>query len=260
MELPGAVAIRRQLFFPYTYIEHANGFDSQMAQYARTLVRVTAEKQKPNPDRLREYTEARLPSLEQQLFSAAPVYRSLEIATLTESLTRMRDQLGAADPTVQRSLGGRTPAQAARAYIDGSKLDDPAVRKHLYDGGAAAVAASTDPLIVLMRDIDPRARQLRKQYDDQVEAVIRLNSTRIAKARFAVEGTRSYPDATFTLRLSYGTIKGYTEHNGEKAKPSRPTPPSAEPSNTPPPTAIAETSSCRKAGRPQRAVSISRPR
>jgi len=216
--IAGAVAIRRQLFFPYTYIEHANGFDSQMAQYARTLVRVTAEKQKPNPDRLREYTEARLPSLEQQLFSAAPVYRSLEIATLTESLTRMRDQLGAADPIVQRSLGGRTPAQAARAYIDGSKLDDPAVRKRLYDGGAAAIAASTDPLIVLMRDIDPRARQLRKQYDDQVEAVIRLNSARIAKARFAVEGTRSYPDATFTLRLSYGTIKGY-EENGQPVAP-----------------------------------------
>jgi Peptidase S46 len=189
-----------------------------MAQYARTLVRVTADKQKPNPERLREYTEARLPSLEQQLFSAVPTYRTLEVATLADSLTRMRDQLGAADPTVQRALGGRTPAQAAKAYIDGSKLDDPALRKQLYEGGAQAVAASTDPLLVLMRDIDPRARQLRTQYDDQVEAVLRLNLTRIAKARFAVEGTRSYPDATFTLRLSYGTIKGY-EEKGETVAP-----------------------------------------
>ena len=108
-----------------------------------------------------------------------------------------------------------------------------------------------------MRDIDPRARQLRTQYDDQVDAVLRLNSTRIAKARFAVEGTHSYPDATFTLRLSYGTIKGYEE---AMANPSRPTPPSTEPSSTPPPTATAETSSCRRAGWTPRANSTSRRR
>ena len=123
----------------------------------------------------------------------------------------MRDKLGANDPTVQRALNGKTPAEAAKAYIDGTKLDDPAVRKQLYQGGAAAVAASTDPLIVLMRDIDPRARELRKQWDDKVDAVVRTNSTQIAKARFAVQGTNTYPDATFTLRLSYGTIKGYEE-------------------------------------------------
>jgi hypothetical protein len=182
-----------------------------MAGYARTLVRVTADKQKPNPDRLREYTDARLPSLEQRLLSAAPVYRTLDVATLTESLTLMRDKLGADDPTVQRALQGKTPAEAAKVYIDGSKLDDPTLRKQLYEGGWAAVEASTDPLIVLMRDIDPRARELRKQWDDKVEAVLRLNSTKLAKARFAVLGTSSYPDATFTLRLSYGTIKGYEE-------------------------------------------------
>ena len=123
----------------------------------------------------------------------------------------MRDKLGAADPTVQRALNGKTPADAAKAYIDGTKLDDPAVRKQLYQGGAAAIAASTDPLIVLMRDIDPRARDLRKQWDDKVDAVLRTNSARIAKARFALQGTNSYPDATFTLRLSYGTVKSYQE-------------------------------------------------
>ena len=211
-EIAKAVELRRRLFLPYTYIERASGFDSRMAQYARTLVRVTAEEQKPNSERLREYTEARLPSLEQQLFSAVPVYRSLEIATLTESLTEMRDQLGAADPTVQRALGGThsrrgRPGLHRRQQAGRSRGAQAALSK----GGAAAVAASTDPLIVLMRDIDPRARQLRTQYDDQVEAVLRLNSTRIAKARFAVEGTHSYPDATFTLRLSYGTVKGYEE-------------------------------------------------
>jgi Peptidase S46 len=217
-EVARAVELRRRIFLPYTYIERAIGFNAQLAQYARTLVRGTAERQKPNPQRLREYTEARLSSLEQQLFSTAPVSRELDVATLAESLAQMRDQLGADDPTVQRALGGRTPAAAAKAYIDGSKLDDPTVRQQLYRGGAEAVAASADPLLALMRDIDPRARQLRTQYDDQVDAVLRLNSTRIARARFAVEGASGYPDATFTLRLSYGAIRGY-EENGKPIAP-----------------------------------------
>ncbi len=210
-EVSKAVLVRKQLFYPYTFIERAGGFNSRLAQYARTLVRITADKQKPNADRLIEYTDARLPSLEQRLFSTAPVYRSLDVAVLTESLSFMREKLGANDPTVKRALKGKTPAAAAKALIDGSKLDDPAVRKALYQGGAAAVAASTDPLIVLMRDLDPRAREIRTQWDNKVDAVTRLNSTRIAQARFAVQGTNSYPDATFTLRLSYGTIKGYTQ-------------------------------------------------
>jgi hypothetical protein len=211
-EVSKAVEVRRKLYLPYTFVERNLGFNASMTQYARALVRVTAEKQKPNAERLREYNDARLPSLEQQLFSTAPVYRSLDVATLTGSLTLMKEKLGADDPTVVRALGGRTPAEAAKAYIDGSKLDDPAVRKQLYEGGPSAIAASNDPLIVLMREVDPRAREIRKQWDDQVDAVVRLNSTRIAKARFAVDGTNSYPDATFTLRLSYGKIKGYQEH------------------------------------------------
>lgn len=210
-EIANAMQVRKQLFLQYTFVERGLGFNSETARYARTLVRVTAEQQKPNPQRLREYSEARLPSLEQQLFSTAPVYRSLEVVTLAESLEQMREKLGADDPTVKRALGGKTPAEAAKRCIDSSKLDDPAVRKQLYEGGASAVAQSTDPLIVLMREIDPRARELRKQYDDRVDAVVRLNSTKIAKARFAVQGTSSYPDATFTLRLSYGTIKGYEQ-------------------------------------------------
>jgi hypothetical protein len=217
-EIAKAVEVRKQLFYPYTFVERGIGFNATLAQYARTLVRVTAEKQKPNPQRLREYSQARLPSLEQQLFSTAPVYRTLDVATLTESLELMREKLGADDPTVKRALNGKPPAEAAKTYIDGSKLDDPALRKQLYEGGAKAVAQSTDPLIGLMRDIDPRARELRKQYDDKVDAVVRLNSTKIAKARFAVLGTNSYPDATFTLRLSYGAVKGY-EQNGEHVAP-----------------------------------------
>jgi hypothetical protein len=218
VEVANAVQVRKQLFLPFSFVERAGGFNASMAQYARALVRVTVEKEKANPQRLREFTDARLPSLEQQLFSTAPIYRSLDVATLTESLALMREKLGAGDPTVVLALNGKTPAEAAKAYIDGSKLDDPAVRKQLYEGGSAAVLASTDPLIVLMREIDPRGRELRKQWDDKVDAVIRLNSTKIAKARFAVQGTNSYPDATFTLRLSYGTIKGY-EQKGVKIPP-----------------------------------------
>lgn len=217
-EVGKATDVRKQLFFPYSFVERAGGFNAQLAQYARTLVRITAEKQKPNPQRLREFSEARLPSLEQQLFSTAPVYRTLDIATLTESLTLMQEKLGAEDPSVKRALNGKSPAEAAKAYIDGSKLDDPALRKQLYEGGVDAVAQSTDPLIVLMRDLDPRARELRKQWDDKVEAVVRLNSTKIAQARFALQGTNSYPDATFTLRLSYGTISGY-QAKGKKIAP-----------------------------------------
>ncbi|MDR3763021.1 MAG: S46 family peptidase [Acidobacteriota bacterium] len=210
-EIAKAVEVRKQLYMPYSFVERGLGFTSQMFGYARTLVRVTAEKQKPNKDRLREYSDARLASLEQSLFSTEPVYRNLDVVLMTEGLTLMSEKLGAEDPTLKQVLAGRTPAEAAAFYINGSKLDDPAVRKQLYEGGPAAVAASTDPLIVLARQIDPRARELRKQWEDQVDAPVRLNSTRIAKARFAVQGTNSYPDATFTLRLSYGVIKGYTE-------------------------------------------------
>ncbi len=100
-EISKATEVRKQLFLPYTFVERGLGFSAALAQYARTLVRVTAEKQKPNPQRLREYTEARLPSLEQQLFSSVPIYRSLDVATLAESLELMREKLGADDPTRQ---------------------------------------------------------------------------------------------------------------------------------------------------------------
>lgn len=210
-EVAKSVEARRQLLQPYTFIESLQGFQGDTLRLARTLVRVSAEKSKPNGERLREYSDSRLPSLEQSLLSAAPVYRGLDTATLAGSLTLMRDTLGASDPTVVRALQGHTPTEAAKAYINGTHLDDPAVRQQLYDGGAKAIAASTDPLIVLMRDIDTRARQLRQQWDDQVESVERINSTRIAQARFAVDGTGSYPDATFTLRLSYGTVKGFKQ-------------------------------------------------
>ena len=118
-------------------------------------------------------------------------------------------------PCVKQVLNGKSPADAAQDLIANTKLDDVSVRKQLYEGGAAAVQASTDPLIVLMRNIDPAARELRKQYDDRSMPSRRRAGAQIARTRFAHSGYDQPPDATFTLRLSYGAVKGY-EENGKK--------------------------------------------
>ncbi len=125
----------------------------------------------------------------------------------------MQEALGPDDPAVKAALNGKSPDAAAKALIDGTKLDDVAVRKQLYEGGKASIDASTDPLIVLMRNIDSEARESRKRFDDEVDAVVRRDGATIARARFAQTGFTQPPDATFTLRLSYGTIKGYKEND-----------------------------------------------
>ena len=176
------------------------------------LVRAAEEKPKPNGDRLREFRDSGLPSLEQQLFSTAPVYKSLDTVLLADSLAEMQDTLGKDNPDVQKVLNGKTPADAAKDMIAGTKLDDVAVRKQLYEGGEAAIEASSDPLIVAMRAIEPDALAARKQFDDKIDSVVRLDGTLIAKARFAQSGFSQPPDATFTLRLSYGAVKGYKEN------------------------------------------------
>jgi hypothetical protein len=213
--LGSAMDARRKLYLPYTFIEAGSGFSSTLARYAKSLVRVAAEKKKPSNERLREYSDARLPSLEQALASTAPIYKELEQVLLADSLKFMQEKLGADNPTVKKVLAGKTPEEVAKDAITNTKLDDPAFRKELYAGGEAAVSASNDPLIVMMRSIDPDARAIRKQYEDQVDAVVRQNTTKVAKARFAAFGSDIYPDATFTLRLAYGTVKGY-EQNGKQ--------------------------------------------
>lgn len=204
--------VLREIFYPLTYVERLGMFRADEAYFARTLIRVAAEKQKPNGERLREYRDSALPSLEQQLFSTAPIYKDFEVAVMTESLNEAQQYLGANDATLQKVLAGRSPADAAAYYINGTKLDDPAVRKQLYEGGAQAVQSSTDPLMVIMRDIDPEARKLRTRYDDEVDSVVRANGAKVAKAHFSKSGFNEPPDATFTLRLSYGAVKGYTEN------------------------------------------------
>jgi hypothetical protein len=214
-EISNAMKVNREIYSPLIYVERMRGFYSGLAAYARVLVRASEEKPKPNGDRLREYRDSALPSLEQQLFSTAPVYKNLQTATLALSLAQMQDALGSDDPAVKAALSGKSPEEAAKALIAGTKLEDVAVRKQLYEGGKAAVDASTDPLIVLMRNVDSEARAVRKRYDDEVDAVVRRDGATIARARFAQTGLNQPPDATFTLRLSYGAVKGY-EENGKK--------------------------------------------
>ncbi|HWR35006.1 MAG TPA: S46 family peptidase [Clostridia bacterium] len=204
-----AVKVQRELFLPSTFLENRGGFRGQLNGIARNLVRVAEEREKPNALRLREYRESNLASLEQELFSTAPIHKDLETLTFTDSLTEMRARLGADNEVVKSVLSGRTPEQVASEAIANTKLDQVNVRKQLYTGGIKAIEASTDPLIVLMRKIDPAARAIRKRMDDEVDAVLRQNYALIAKALFAERGTSMYPDATFTLRLSYGAVKGY---------------------------------------------------
>jgi Peptidase S46 len=213
-EIAQAIKLQQSIFAELTYLERMRGFSGHLAQSARNLVRVAVEKPKPNQERMREFRDSNLPSFEQQLFSTEPIYKNLETALLTDSLSEMQDSLGKDNSDVQKVLQGKTPADAAKDLIGNTKLDDVAVRKKLYEGGAAAIEASADPLIVAMRAIDPSARAARKQFEDKVDAVLRRDGTIVAKARFAQSGFAQPPDATFTLRLSYGAVRGYQE-NGE---------------------------------------------
>jgi len=196
------------------FLENGAGFDSDSAAIARSLLRAGDERPKPNGERLREYGDAPRASFEQQLFSDKPIYPDMEIVTLGDSLTFLVEQLGFRDPLVQKILAGKSPRERAAELINGTQVRDVALRHKLYDGGAAAVAAAHDPLIEVERLIDPEARALRKVLETQAEIKQQAQAI-IGKARFAVLGTSTYPDATFTLRLSYGQVKGY-EENGQQ--------------------------------------------
>lgn len=182
---------------------------SKLLSTAGQIVRHAEETRKPNEQRLEEYTEAALPSLENRLLSPAPTYKDVEVVTLTDQLEGARQTLGPDHPFVKTVLGGRTPAEVAREAVEGTKLDQVEARRALLKGGAAAVQASTDPMIVLARRIDPLGRELRRYDEDEVSAVITRAGERIGKARFALYGRTVSPDATFTLRLAFGTVKGY---------------------------------------------------
>jgi V8-like Glu-specific endopeptidase len=203
---------------PLAYIEGTRGFQGDLVGTARMLVRGADERVKPNEKRLDEFRDAAMPQLTQRLFSKKPIYDDREQMMLTFSLTKLREELGADDAFVKKVLGNESPEELAARVLKGTKLKDVAARKALWDGGKAAVDASTDPLIQLAREIEPTARALRQRLDDEIDAPLRKNGELLARARFASLGTKLYPDATFTLRLNFGAVKGW-EENGKMVDP-----------------------------------------
>ena len=178
---------------------------------ASTLVRLGDELPKPNADRLREYRDTALPSLYNNLYTDEPIHPFFETAKIENGLLAMAEHLGGDDPAVITALGGKNPRERAEELIKGTKLFDIAERKRLAEGGKKAIDESKDPLIALFKKFDAELRDLRKKTEDTVEALEREGYAKIAAAKFAVEGDSVYPDATGTLRLAIGLVKGYEE-------------------------------------------------
>ena len=216
--LKPAVESYKTLWLRHALLEQRAGTSSDLLTIARDLVRLSVELDKPNEKRLREYTDAALPGLKARLFSSAPIYDDLEITTLAFWLAKVRADLGADDPFVKRVLARASPREVATALVKGTRLKDIAQRQALFKGGAEAIGASADPLIRFAREVDLDAREVRRIYEAEVEGPVERNKELIAKAYFAVFGKTTYPDATDTLRLSYGTVRGWTK-NGKAVRP-----------------------------------------
>jgi Peptidase S46 len=202
---------RAQIIKDMTLLESGAGFNSGLFGIARTLVRVAEEKAKPSGDRLREFGDARLPSLEHSLFSDEPIHDDFEILKLADSLTFFATHYGMQNELVKKVLNGKSPRERAYELVSGCKLKDVAVRKKLYEGGKDAVESSADPMIALAKIIDADARKFRKIFETEIDEPKRQAYSALAKARYAMQGASVYPDATFTLRLAFGTVKGFTE-------------------------------------------------
>ena len=186
-----------------------NTRNSSLLGTALTLVRMPVETALADEKRLAEFKEARLPAMKAQMAIKRPFYKDVEIALFTDGLKEAQEQLGAKHPFVQAMLGSKSPAEVAKAAVEGSTLSDPAARKALMEGGQKAIDTSTDPMILLARKLDPISRKVRKNQEEKVNAVIAEQGGRIARARFSVLGKEAYPDATFSLRITYGDVRSY---------------------------------------------------
>jgi hypothetical protein len=184
---------------------------SRLGAIASTLVRYSQEIRKPNDQRYDEFRDSKLESLKFNLFSPAPIYTDMEEAVLAAWLEEAQKTLGPNDPFIRAALQGSTPAEVAKAVVSGTKLGDVAARKALFEGGADQVAKSDDPMIALARRIEPIIRELRDWEEDKIKSVETSAGQKIAAARFAAYGKNVYPDATFSLRISYGKVAGYEE-------------------------------------------------
>ncbi len=213
-EIERAMAAYRAFWEELAVTERATFFTGSLFDWARHLVRAAAERRKPSEERLREYTDAALPGLRQVTLAPRPVDAALEELELAFWLEKVREWLGPDDPFVKKALGRESPEALARTLVTGTRLGDPAVREALWEGGWEAVTGSDDPLIRFALAVDDDARAWRRRYEDEVEAPVQLASEKIARARFAIEGTGRYPDATFTLRVSFGAVEGWQEPGG----------------------------------------------
>ncbi len=217
-QIAKAQATYKDFYVRYAAPGVGRAYMSDLFAIARHLVRLADEKPKENSKRLREYADSNWPSLELSLFSTAPVYLNFETERLASALQLMTELLGGNDPVVVTALNGLTPRERAEQLVRGTKLAEVAVRKALYEGGKSAIDASQDSLVLFAKALDSENRALRKRFEDEVESAERLGYAKIAAAQFAVFGESLYPDATFTLRLTYGTVKGY-EQDGQAIPP-----------------------------------------
>ena len=209
-EIAAAEKAYASFFKLYRFFEGGSGFATSYFGTARQLVRLAAERTKPDPDRLREYREASIPAISRRMQATTPVYDELEVFNLTDSLVQLQKEFGTM-AEVKWLFGGRLAEDVARELVAGTKLKDPAVRKGYFDGGLEAVYLSDDPMIKLALLVDPVSRGVRRKYEREVESVETANGTLVAQALFKLKGSSVPPDATGTLRLSFGEVKGYLE-------------------------------------------------
>ena len=208
--------VRARQIFPAVRFRALRG--SSLAGTAMTIVRYAEETAKPDPQRADGFHDSQLESLKFGLLSPAPHYINMDIPVLADALRQSLEELGPDDPFIKAVLGGRTPEDVARTALTGTKVGDPSVRKALVEGGRKAVDASTDPLIVLARAASPIIRDTTKQFEEGVESIESAAGEKLGRARFAAYGRTASPDATFTLRLAFGTVRGYPM-NGTIAPP-----------------------------------------
>ena len=201
----------RKMILKHSLLEKATGFNSKLFTIARQLVRLGDESAKPNAERLPEFQDAGRASLEQQLYSDAPLYPEFEEYMLADSLAYLQEELGPSHSIVKTVLAGHSPAERAHELITKTSLTNVSVRKLLATGGRRAIDSSYDPMVQLARSVDAAARAVRKQLEDTVQEPQKQSYAQIAKVDFAVNGTSVYPDATFTLRLAFGTVTGYKQ-------------------------------------------------
>jgi len=210
-DVASAIKIWDGIYYDWDLLEQGSALNTRLFGIARTLVRLAEESAKPNATRLREYRESNLESLKFELFSEAPIYDDMETITLADSLSMLVEMKGPGDPLVKDVLAGKSPRDRAAELVGGTKLKEVAFRKELAGQKPEAIRQSKDPMIQLAMLVDGPARSLRKTYEEQVEEPLRQAYAKLANARFAIYGTNVYPDATFTLRLAFGPVKGYTE-------------------------------------------------